>query len=405
MSQRWLPFCLLLLPFTLQAQLMEKPAAKASSTRSHAGGNSAGKAAAAKGLESVGITNRALVTWKRSGTAEEIGFKVVTFQRNAAADHGAPAFQMHGRDAFIQTDITPLLGTVRITSSGPEMQLSSGTPWVNGEKAKDSWIFGFDNQTITIDPMDETFVPKSFRALAFERGAVVKQSKEMYDNTFSPYFHTVVMALAYGRNEIQGIIKYPGSTFVVPFQGVHFKDRWIARSLTAAPFNTLIYRPSGGFKNYGAEDLRVGENYLTQIELTDRALLLGTGNPLSYAVQGESSERLWTAIEFEIDTAKALPALAEAFHGNFQRALWTKTDEEGSFSREAEKALVQAGLKTWFWAPYNDGQSATFIRHFKAAHESLDPMLKRLHSIGAECGFLTFSGTPLATGSPTANHP
>ena len=397
MKQPLLSF-LVLAGLSLHAQLVEKapPAAKGSSSRTHAGANSAGKNAPAKGLESVGITNRALVTWKRSGTTEEIGFKVVAFQRNGATDKGSPTFQMNGRDAFVQTDITPLLGTVRVGKTGPEMQLRNGGPWISGERVKDSWIFGFDNQTITIDPMDEAFTPKSFRALAFERGVVVKQSKEMYDNTVSPFFHTVVMAVAYGRNEFQGIIKYPGAAFVVPFQGIHFKDRWIARSLVAAPFNTLIYRPSGGFNNFGAEDLRVGENYLTQVELTDRSLLLGTGKPLNYAVQGESSERLWTAIEFEIQTGKEVPALAEAFHGNLQRPLWTKTDEEGSFSREAEKALVQAGMKAWFWAPYNDGQRATFIRHFKAAHESLDPMIKRLHTIGAEFRFLTVNGTPIA---------
>jgi WD40 repeat protein len=154
----------------------------------------------------------------------------------------------------------------------------------------------------------------------------------------------------------------------------------------------------------GATNLIAEDSKFTQIELDDRRLLLGTGAFLNYALETETSERLETASEFEMAKARDLPALGEAFHVNFGRSLWTKSDEDGSFSREAEKAFFQLGLKAWFWAPWqsrghDDPISASTST--KRGRESLDPMVRRIQAIGGEFRLLDPSGAPPSSNQPT----
>lgn len=387
---------------TLSAQLVEKVTPAPATRRATATSPTpVKKPAVTKGLDAYGISKRTLASWKRSGAREDLGFKVVTLQRKSTSDQGFPTFEMFGRDAFATTANPSLVGQVRLSPTGPEMSVDSGRSWSQGEKSKDSWLFAFDNQMVTLDPMDESFSPSDFKAFGFERGVVVKDRHGLENQFGSPLFHSAVMAFAYGRNEVQGIIKFPGTTFVVPFQGIRSNGKWIARTIGATPFvgDLTKRRTDGNHLSHGLKNQLSPE--IVQIELNDQRLLLGVGSYLNYAILGEPSERLNQAIEFDCSKAKDLPELSQSFHANYNRSIWTKSDEEPSFSREAEKAFVQAGLRAWFWEPYvYIGNGYGSGAYEKEGHGLIDPMLQRVQAIGGTCGLLDDNDVPITGQRP-----
>ena len=401
----------------LAAQLVEKtPAPAAKSLRK---GTPAGPGSALKRLDlklaDAGITPRALGQWKTSGSKDELTFRIVTFERLSRgvrrADFMAPSypdaafvvdgaevplFEVRGREAFTSEAEGQRLGLLRLTKKGAAMSLDRGAHWTAAEAADERRLFAFDNLLITLAPMDEAFHPTRFQAMALERGVVTKSQKEILPHVpVNPFFHSVVAAFAFGRNEVEGLLKYPGTTFVVPFHGVKFGDKWVARSLAVQPFNAQVYHPTGSStRERGATGLRVDERKFTQVELDGRRLLLGTGTFLNYAMEGEPAERLETAMEWDLAQAKDLATLSDAYRTNLGRSLWTKSDEAASFSRESEKAYVVAGLKAWFWAPYeNPGND--FVGNAAKARATLDPMRRRVEEAGGSIGLLDENGSPM----------
>ncbi|MBI3132993.1 MAG: WD40 repeat domain-containing protein [Acidobacteria bacterium] len=310
-----------------------------------------------------------------------------------------PLFEIRGREAFSGEGESQRLGLLRLTKKGAQMSLDRGGHWTTAEAAGERRLFAFDNLLITLAPMDEAFHPTRFQAMALERGVVTKSKKEILPHVpVNPFFHSVVAAFAFGRNEVEGILKYPGTTFVVPFRGVKVGDKWVARSLAVQPFNTQIYHPTGSStRERGATDLRVNDRKFTQMELDERRLLLGTGAFLNYALEGEPAERLETAMEWDLTQSKDLTAVSDAYKANLGRSIWTKSDEAASFSRESEKAYVGAGLKTWFWAPYeNPGND--FLGFAAKARATLDPMRRRVEEAGGAIGLVDENGAPMGAG-------
>jgi hypothetical protein len=356
-------------------------------------------------LKDVGLTPKVLGNWNRPGQRGGLTFLTVTFERKIRGDQrntqGAteiqassyvadgmevPVFELQAKPALPEerADRVRPEGFLRLTKRGAEMSVDGGAHWVLAEKQAERTIFAFDNLTVSVVPMDEVFQPTRYQALAFEHGVVTQSTK---DNVF-PYFHSVVMVLAYGRNELEGILKYPGTDFVVPFRGIQHGNLWVARSLSEAPFNVTVWRNNPGPR--GALSLQGG--LFTQIEMDGRRMLLGTGSFVNYGVNGETSERLGTAVEWTLTQGKELPTLAEGFKANYGRSLWTKTDEKDSFSRDAEKEYFAMGLKVWLWAPLTEPESSGYSGYSHKAHQTFDPIAQRINKSGGSLSLLDVIG-------------
>jgi hypothetical protein len=406
------------------AQLVEKapaPTAKPAARTSKIAKAPAGAKKLERKLSDAGITPRALGAWKQSGGKETLALRVVSFERltpggrGGAFNYGSPSnsvfvadgmelpvFQVQARDAFAEANSSQPLGLLRLTKKGSELSIDRGTTWVAAEQDGEKRIYAFDNLLVTFTPMDETFTPTRFQAIAFERGAVTKTKKQAsYDGSTYPFFNSIVMAIAYGKNQIDGIIKYPGASFVVAFSGVKFGEKWIARSHANQPFNAFIKLNIGPLHEHGLTELRTSDQKFTQIELDSSHLMLGTGEFINYALTTEPAERLETAIEFDLTKGRELPELANAYKSNFGKSLWTKSDENPSFSRDAEAGYFKAGLKVWLWAPFRT-QDRFYKDWEQKGQNCLQPFVTRIKAAGGSVGFLDAAGggdSPGANGS------
>ncbi len=323
-----------------------------------------------KNLPDFGITPRSLATWKTTGGKPTLVFHDVSFKKIEKPAPGSwerpvdpkallvdglalNGFQVQGADFLANGKDYRTLALLRLAKKAPQASKDGGRTWTDGEKVGEGWVFGFDNETLTINNADESFTPVEFKAWAFERAAVTR-SYGRPEEKVVPYFHSAVITLAYGRNELQGLMKFPGSTYVIAFRGIRFKDRWIARSLDTQPFNaTLFNNTSGSQKFIGAKPLKTDEHVFEQFEIMGDRIQVGTGPAfINYAQDGDSAEQLRSAMEFELNRGVTLPDIAEAYKANIKRNLWTRSDEEGSFSREAEKAYAGTGKVVWFYPPF-----------------------------------------------------
>jgi hypothetical protein len=113
---------------------------------------------------------------------------------------------------------------------------------------------------------------------------------------------------------------------------------------------------------------------------------MGTGSYINYGQGGDPVDQLKTAMEFPLAKAVLLPKLAAAYQANIGRSIWTKSDEDASFSREADKAFAEAGLTVGFYEPHWTDNPAGGYR--KEAQACLNPMLERLKSLGAKVEFI-----------------
>jgi hypothetical protein len=171
------------------------------------------------------------------------------------------------------------------------------------------------------------------------------------------------------------------------FKGIRHKDRWVARSLETQPINTYLSNyKAGGYTNTGSRAIKTDEHPYCQIEIIGDRLQLGTGSFINYGKEGETAEQLRTAMEFNLGHGVALPDLAGAYKTNIGRSLWTKSDEDGSFSREAEKSYVKAGLTVWFYPPHRTDNPAGGWS--KEANNCLAPMLQRVKALGGKVDYL-----------------
>lgn len=386
------------------AQLVQK--ASSISGKTKAGKGKSGKVTPAeppKTLDSFGFTPRMLVVWKRTGTREGVAFRVATFQPQADQAEGPACFEIHGRDPFGKSETAPILALLRLGTTAPEISADGGNTWTQGESVNGTWTFALDNQVISLNPMDAAFTPTSYIGTAFERGSVVKRSKESSDSyTNNPYFHSIVLAVAYGKNELQGLLKFPGTTFVVPFQGIRYRDHWVARSTDSFPFNAVVSHPTATLHREGATELKGSDKYTLQLDWTEQRLLLGCGNPINYAQDGEPADRLYTASEFETSKAVSLPGLGDSYRAQINRTIWTRTDEDGSFSREADRAFAGAGLKAWFWTPWEGHGDVDLANWTEKGRASLNPILVRIRSVGGSYGLIGYNGNVVFNSSPAA---
>jgi hypothetical protein len=349
-----------------------------------------------KKLADFGITQRSLATWKTTGGKPTLVFYDISFKKVGEPNPGymerplvakalmsdgfnLNGFEVQGADYLANESGYRHLALIRLNKNAPQGSKDSGKTWVDGERIGETWIFAFDNETLALSNADEAFRPTEFKAWALERSAVTKQEMVNGYPTFTPYFHSAVVAVAIGKNEMQGLIKFPGTTFVSAFRGIRFKDKWVARSLDKQPLNTyLADTTSGGVTYRGSRALKTDGLSFYQIEIMDESIQIGSGwNFINYGQESSSAEQLRTAMEFNLAKAHLLPDMAAAYKANLGRSLWTKSDEDGSFSREAEQAYVKCGLPVWFYAPQgNDAVAA------------LKPMLDRIKRTNGRIEFI-----------------
>jgi len=352
-----------------------------------------------KKLADFGITPRSLGTWKVTGGRPSLEFLEMSFRKVERLNPEtwqrpvdpkafvADGFTLHGFEVmgspFLEgkPDYRPLV-LLRLNRQAPQASRDAGRTWITGEKLGEAWVFAFDNETLSLRPADETFTPSAFRVLALERGAVTRTDRGSVSYQ-APYFHSAVLAVAQGKGEVQGLIKFPGTGFVIPFRGIRHQDRWVARALGTQAFHGPVFFGTGGSNpNPGMGPLDTSGRQFPQIEFSDARLQIGTGSFIDYAEDGDTAGQLRCALEFDLGRGVALEDLAKAYQANLTRSLWTRSDEEGSFSREAEKAYVRAGLPVWFFAPRRE------TGFEQGGGRTLNPMLERLKTLGAKVEFI-----------------
>ena len=398
---RTAPLLALIAGSTLQAQLVETPRPsprKATSAKPRATA-AAPKAESLKLLErklaDFGITPRSLGTWRTAGGNASLSFLDISFQRiekTAQDSMERPVdpkvlqadgrilvgYQIQGADFLANAKGAQDLALLRLNKLSPQASKDGGRTWIDGEKVGEAWVFAFEGETLTILNADDSFTPTETKAWALERGTVTR-----LEPSVRPYFHSGVVSVAYGKNEIQGLVKYPGTAFVMAFRGIRFKDRWVARSLEIQSLNGVVFNAGNQTNpNPGIGPLKADERQFPQLEFGENRLQIGTGPTINYGQDGDSAEQLRDAIEFELSKGKPLPELAAAHMTNRARSLWTRSDEDGSFSREAERAFVQAGLAIWFYAPRRE------TGFEQGGGRSMKPMLERLQRLGAKVNFI-----------------
>lgn len=384
---------------SLRAQLVETTRP---STGKRQPAASASKATPAKALDrklsDFGITPRSLATWKTTGGKPNLVFYDVSFRKiekpapgswERAVDPKAlvvdgmtlNGFQVQGADFLANGKEYRTLALLRLAKGAPQASKDGGRTWTDGEKVGEAWVFAFDNETVTVNNADDSFQPVEFKAWALERASVTRTEKR-YDQKVVPYFHSAIVTVAYGRNEMQGLMKFPGTTFVVAFRGIRFKDRWVARSLDTQPMNAYLsnYIAGGSFYR-GCQQLKTDERVYQQIEITGDRLQVGTGPYINYGQEGDSAEQLRTAMEWELGRGESLADLANAYKANLNRSLWTRSDEDGSFSRTAEQAYVRTGKAVWFYPPFRSDNPAYSGRDADAC---LKPMVERIKGLGGK---------------------
>lgn len=350
-----------------------------------------------KRLSDFGLTPRSLATWRTTGGQPALSFFDLRFRKIERPAPGSReralgpkaltadgqalnGFQMEGADYLAGATTYRTLGHLRLNKNGPQASKDNGRTWVNGERLGEIWAFAFDNETLTVQSTDEVFAPTEFKAWALERAAVTRMEKSG-DFKIAPYFHSAVVTVAVGRNEMQGLLKFPGTTFVVPFRGLRYKDRWVARATGIAPFNTNLWAYQGAYWHRGAYELN-DDHSVPQLELFEDRLILGTGNWINYGLDGDASEQLRTATEFDLRRGKPLPDLSAQYKANLARSLWTKSDEEESFSRAAERAYVATGIPVWFYPTYASNNPGS-ARGMRVAEACQKPLVERLQRLGA----------------------
>lgn len=392
--------------FSLRAQLVEAPrsvqrkTAPKSATPAPRGET---RKTLDKKLSDFGFTPRSLATWRTTGGRPSLTFFEIQFrkiERPAPGSWERPVeakalvadgmtlngFQVQGADFLEGSNEYRSLALLRLNRNAPQASKDGGHTWIDGEKTGEAWVFAFDNETLTIQNADETFAPTEFKAWALERAAVTRTTKR-YEEKLIPYFHSAIVAVAYGKNEIQGLVKFPGTDFVMSFRGIRHKDRWVGRATQMQPFNTyLSNHQSGSYVYVGARPLKTDDRQFPQFELDTNRLQIGTGSFINYAQEGDSAEQLRTAMEFDLRKGVLIPQLAEAYRGNLGRSLWLKSDEEGSFSRDAEKAYVKTGLPVWFYPIHRTNNPAG--GYGREAEACLKPMVGRLKALDAKVEFI-----------------
>lgn len=352
-----------------------------------------------KKLADFGITPRSLGTWKVTGGRPSLEFLEISFHKVARPNPEtwqlpvdpkafvADGFTLNGFEVmgspFLEgkPDNRPLV-LLRLNKQAPQASKDAGRTWIDGEKLGEAWVFAFDNGTLKVTPADEVFTPTTFKAMALERGAVTRTDRGSVSYQ-APYFHSAVLAVAQGKGEVQGLIKFPGTSFVVPFRGIRHQDRWVARALGTQSFHGPVFVGTGGSNpNPGMGPLDTSGRQFPQIEFTDARLQIGVGSFIDYAQDGDTAGQLRCALEFDMNRAVPLEELAKAYQANLTRSLWTRSDEDGSFSREAERAYVKSGLAVWFFAPRRE------TGFEQGGGRTLNPMLERLKSLGAKVEFI-----------------
>lgn len=198
-----------------------------------------------------------------------------------------------------------------------------------------------------------------------------------------------------GKHEMQGLLKFPGTTFVVPVRGIQLGDTWVVRSVDPAVSNIAVanmVRPVG--YRIGAWPAFSDARYI-QVDLTSDHAIMGDGPMLDYTQQPvDPGTTLDVAVDFEFASGKDLSDLAQAYQANFARAIWTRSDEADSFSQAADKAFVKAGCVAWFWGPFMCPSDLTGLP--KRAAAIVTPMVQRMKADGGRVGFLDQNGTPVA---------
>lgn len=385
----------------LQAQLVEttkapprkKAPAKASAPTS--GAKRATSRVLDKKLSDFGITPRSFATWRNTGGSPSLSFLEISLRR---IEKPAPdsfergvdpkvleldgltlnGFQVQGADFLANEKYFRDIVLMRLSKLGPQASKDRGQTWIDGEKVGEAWIFAFSNETLSLWNADEAFTPTEFKAWALERAAVIRTEKNA-----RPFFHSAIVSVAYGKNELQGLVKFPGTTFVLAFRGIRYKDRWVARSSEMQTIDGQIDGNAGASNsNPGIGPLKNFERMFPQLEFGENRLQIGTGPAINYGLDGDSAEQLRNAVEFDLTKGRSLPEMASAHKANLNRSLWTKSDEDGSFSREAERAYVQAGLPVWFYTPRRE------TGFEQGGGRSMKPMLERIKRLGGKVEFI-----------------
>ncbi len=348
-----------------------------------------------KKLSDFGITPRSLATWRTTGGSPSLSFFEISLRRieKPAPDSFERAvdpkvlqadgltlngFQVQGADFLNNQKRYQDLALLRLNKLAPQASKDSGQTWIDGEKVGEAWIFAFANETLTLRNADEAFTPTEFKAWALERAAVIRTEKNA-----RPFFHSAIVSVAYGKNELQGLVKFPGTSFVLAFRGIRYKDRWVARSSEMQTLDGQIDGSAGASNsNPGIGPLKNFERLFPQLEFGENRLQIGTGSAINYGLDGDSAEQLRNAVEFDLTKGRSLPEMASAHKANLNRSLWTKSDEDGSFSREAERAYIQAGLPVWFYSPRRE------TGFEQGGGRSMKPMLERIQRLGGKVEFI-----------------
>lgn len=369
-------------------------------------------------LADIGVTSRSLATSKNLAGAPGLICWEAVLNRVVPPGHepAGSAPTTLPKDAFGERDHPLWVYSVRLTrfwgglatrkafgdeyetylrvKEVPQISIDRGVTWVNGEKGEaGAWRFVLPSNLLELLPADGQFTPVEFKAFGIEKGISVVNNG--IGGPRAPYrgliYRSPVIALAVGRNELVGLVKYPGTEFVIPLHGMRLGKGWLAASTE----QRAVWADC-----FGTTDSDVTRPGLHKIlspirswwQFTDSRVAMGIAGQGGFD-PGSGTDVLsqWEAgLQWETRGAVDLPELAEAYKAHLSQAVWTQTDEESSFSREAEAAYAKTHL------PVHILGTTQVKDHFsdraftlKKTEGALAGVMKRLNDIGIKTVFVS----------------
>lgn len=257
--------------------------------------------------------------------------------------------------------------------------------WVSPEMQGETFVFPTPNLTVKLTPTNVEFVAKEFQALGFAGAALVKMRSERGVSTDNPYSLDGVLCLAMdGKNQYRGLFKFPLWTVVVPLRGYKVGEEiWLEGEHEDSMMG--YWNMSSGNESVGRTS---GLWKLDEYKTTLRVKILAKAIQLSFSYEAGREPR-WTedlhdwsrlSAEAQRENFKPLEGLQASYQAHFGQRLWETSDESNSFSDEADRAFVGAGLPVGLPVFYQASPDASDAR----SSVKLSARLKaRIQELGA----------------------
>ncbi len=195
------------------------------------------------------------------------------------------------------------------------MTVDQGKTWIDGERGADgAWSFGTREALVTILNADERCAPTVFTAWGIELGTIVKFPRNTVGPGFTeaPAMASVVVCSAYGKNEMEGTLKFPGTDFVVAFRGARSGDAWIGKSTEPRPLiGKMAIQPAERWRTPGfGGGLQAKPLWVI---ITKASVLVGLSRDPDLGHPDRIVDSFVSAVDFPRDGAKC-QATSESTH-------------------------------------------------------------------------------------------